>query len=82
MNKYTLGIDGMRCGMCEVHVQDVIRKHYKCKKIKASHISKKVVIITEEEIELADFQHTFQTTGYRVLSYNKEEAIRKFFSWR
>ena len=24
MNKYILGIDGMRCGMCEMHVEETI----------------------------------------------------------
>ena len=26
MKKYTVKIDGMMCGMCEAHVNDVIRK--------------------------------------------------------
>ena len=38
MNKYVLGIDGMSCGMCEAHVQDVIRRNIDVKKVKASHL--------------------------------------------
>ena len=37
MNKYILGIDGMKCGMCEMHVQDAITKNIKVKKAKANH---------------------------------------------
>ena len=27
MNKITVKIDGMMCGMCESHVNDAIRRH-------------------------------------------------------
>ena len=27
MNKYVLGIDGMRCGMCEVHVKEAYEEN-------------------------------------------------------
>ena len=33
MYKYLLHIDGMMCGMCEAHVNDLIRKHLKVKKL-------------------------------------------------
>ena len=33
MIKTTLKIDGMMCGMCESHMNDVIRKNFKIKKI-------------------------------------------------
>ena len=32
MIKTTLKIDGMMCGMCEAHMNDVIRKNFKVKK--------------------------------------------------
>ena len=31
MYKYTLQIDGMMCGMCEAHVNDVVRRNTKGK---------------------------------------------------
>lgn len=34
MIKTTIQIDGMMCGMCETHIQDAIRKHFKVKKSK------------------------------------------------
>lgn len=82
MYKYTLGIDGMRCGMCETHVSDVIRKNFRYKKVKASHFTKSLLVISPDEISQEEFEHAFATTGYRILSYNKEEAIRRFLSWR
>ena len=38
MNKYILGIYGMRCGMCEAHVKDSVTKNIEVKKISASHL--------------------------------------------
>jgi copper chaperone CopZ len=32
MIKTTIGIDGMMCGMCESHINDVIRREFKVKK--------------------------------------------------
>ena len=31
MTKTTLKIDGMMCGMCESHMNDAIRSHFKVK---------------------------------------------------
>ena len=36
MIKTTLKIDGMMCGMCESHMNDVIRKNFKVKKVTSS----------------------------------------------
>ena len=59
MNKYELSIDGMRCGMCEIHVEEMVEK------------------LTKE-----DFEKAFVESGYRVLSFKKEKAIKKLFGWR
>ena len=34
MNKYVLKVLGMRCGMCELHVEEAISKNIKVKKVK------------------------------------------------
>ena len=38
MIKTTLKIDGMMCGMCESHMNDVIRKNFKIKKVTSSEM--------------------------------------------
>ena len=45
MNKYILKIEGMRCSMCESHVNDAIRKKIDAKKIKSSHTKNETIII-------------------------------------
>lgn len=82
MNKYILGIDGMACGMCEMHVEDKLRKAIKLKKVNASHIKNNVIVITELELSEEDFKKILDPTGYRITSYNKTIAVKKFFRWR
>lgn len=82
MNKYILGIDGMACGMCEMHVEDKLRKAIKLKKVNASHIKNNVVVITELELSEENFKKILDPTGYRITSYEKSVAVKKFFRWR
>lgn len=82
MNKYILGIDGMKCGMCEMHVEDAIRKVIKVKKVNASHLKNSVVVITEKNLDSFDFGNILKPTGYRVTSFERTVAIKKLFGWR
>ena len=82
MNKYIIGIDGMGCGACEAHVQDIIRRNFVCKKIKASHIHNNVIVITELNLAKEDFEKVINPTGYIVTSFERSVAIKKLFGWR
>ncbi|MCR5348101.1 MAG: hypothetical protein K6E59_00605 [Bacilli bacterium] len=82
MNKYILGIDGMRCGMCEMHVEEAVAKAVPVKKAKASHIKNQLIVITEREMSQMDFENVFAPTGYRVTSFQKTEAVKRLFGWR
>ena len=82
MNKYILGIDGMRCGMCEIHVEDAIRKGMKIKKVRASHLKKNVIVIAESNFGEYDFKQVLDSTGYRITSFARDIAIKKLFGWR
>lgn len=82
MNKYILGIDGMGCGMCEMHVEEAIRKAIKIKKVKASHFKNNVVVFTESNLDEEDFLRALDNTGYRITSFSRQVAIKKLFGWR
>lgn len=82
MNKYVLGIDGMRCGMCEMHVEETFRKAIKVKKVKASHIKNNVILFSIEELTPTDFENILKPTGYRLLSYRKEIATKGLLGWK
>lgn len=82
MNKYIVGIDGMGCGMCEIHVEDAVRKAFHIKKAKASHFKNNLVVFSEEDLVEDDFNNAFKDTGYRITSFAKAPAIKKLFGWR
>ena len=82
MNKYILTINGMRCGMCEAHVQNEIRKSIKVKIVKASNIKGELIVISELELSEDDFHNILDKTGYEIKSYKHEEAVKKLFGWR
>ena len=82
MKKYILGIDGMGCGMCEMHVENAIRKTFRVKKAKASHLTNRLVVFTEDNLVENDFSNALKETGYRVTSFERAPAIKRLFGWR
>ena len=82
MNKYVLGIDGMRCGMCEVHVEEAISERIFVKKVKASRFKNQAVVFTELNLSEEDFKSALDETGYRVTSFERSPAIKKWYGWR
>ncbi len=75
--RYVLKINGMMCGMCEAHVNDVVRKNFKVKKVTSSHSKNQTVIITEEEIDEELIKNKIGETGYIVEDIKKEDAAEK-----
>ena len=82
MNKYIIGIDGMMCGMCEMHVESKIKESFVVKKAKASHITNKVVVITEANLIEDDFKAALDPAGYRVTSFEKQAAKKTILGWK
>lgn len=77
MFKITLEIDGMKCGMCEAHVNDHIRKKFRIKKIKSSHLKNETTIISDEIITEEDIKNAMSSTGYNVLNFKCEQFEKK-----
>ena len=77
MKQITLGIDGMMCGMCEAHINDCVRNHFKVKKVTSSRSKKQTVILAEDVIPEADLRAAIDPTGYTVTSYAVEDARKK-----
>jgi len=66
MNKYSLNVEGMMCGMCEAHVQDAVRKVVPtAKKVKANR-KKNIVTFKAEEVDKELLIKTITETGYTV----------------
>ena len=51
MTETVVMIDGMMCGMCESHINDVVRKNFNVKKVSSSHSKGRCVILSEEPID-------------------------------
>jgi copper chaperone CopZ len=79
MNKITVKIDGMMCGMCESHVSDAIRKAFSVKKVTASHKKKEAVILTETNISEEQIREALRPTGYEVQGVSIEPYKKKGF---
>ena len=69
MIQTTVKIDGMACGMCEAHINDVIRKLYpQAKKVSASHTKGEASFLTETEADPEALRQAIDATGYTFLS--------------
>ena len=77
MNKITLKIDGMMCGMCESHINDAVRQKFRVKKVTSSHAKGETVILTEDDIGEQPLRAVIEATGYKVLSVKSEPYEKK-----
>ena len=77
MIKIILGVEGMMCGMCEAHVNDAIRNHFKVKMVSASRKNNSVEIIAENDISKDELEKVVEQTGYKLVSYDSEPYEKK-----
>lgn len=72
MVKIILGVEGMRCGMCETHVNDVVRKVGGVKKVKSSHSKNRTEIVAEDGADIEQIKAAIASQGYTVTSETVE----------
>ena len=77
MVKTILKIDGMMCGMCEAHINDVIRSEFKIKKVSSSHSNGETVIISESELDEQSLRDAIAKTGYELQAVSTEPYEKK-----
>ena len=82
MYKYVLKINGMRCGMCEAHIEDTVRKKIKVKRVNASHIKNELTVITDMVLDEKDFHILLDETGYIIDSFEISYAKKTFLGWK
>lgn len=79
--QYTLTIDGMKCGMCESHVNDVVRRVKGVKKVTSSHLKGNIVVLMEETTSKKEIKNVIEKEGYHVLNEEEKPYEKKgFFS--
>ena len=80
MNKVTMRIDGMVCGMCEAHINDTIRKVYpKAKKVVSSRKKGQSVFLLDESIDEEKIKAAIAETGYECKDIQTEPYVKKGF---
>ncbi len=78
MVKTTIEIEGMMCGMCESHINDVIRKTIPgAKKVSASHKKNQATFVSDEEANPEALKAAIEDTGYHYISISSEPYEKK-----
>ena len=77
MVKTVLRIDGMMCGMCEAHMNDLIRKNFKVKKVTSSAKDGETVIISDAELDIPWAKKQIKDIGYELVDYTSEPYEKK-----
>ena len=77
MKKSTVKVEGMRCGMCESHVNDIVRRNFNVKKVTSSHVKGETVILSEQPIDAEQLVRVISADGYGASDVREEEYVKK-----
>ena len=78
MNRITLSIEGMACGMCEAHMNDLIRKTFPdAKKVSSSRKKGETVFLTDSDIDEEVLKKAVAETGYELKGVKSELYKKK-----
>lgn len=77
VQKITLDVEGMACGMCEAHINDAVRKAFPVKKVTSSHVKKQTVILTDEDLDETALAGVIADAGYEMTGIHKEAYAKK-----
>ena len=75
MIETVIKIDGMMCGMCESHINDIIRKSFAVKKVTSSHTKGETVIVSEAPLNEAALRTAIAETGYEVTDVDRKSVV-------
>ena len=76
MNKITVKIEGMMCGMCEAHICDTIRKALPAaKKVTATRKTGEAIFFLEDPLNESLLRKAISDTGYLVVSVTTQPEI-------
>ena len=81
MQKAIIKIEGMRCPMCETHVNDLFRKALNPKKVKSSHRKGETILIGDGPYDEATFIQALDGSGYKVEGVVIEPYQKRGLFW-
>ena len=80
MNKITVKIDGMACGMCEAHICDTIRRAFpNAKKVSASRKSGEATFLYDGAVDGEALKRAINDIGYTLVSVMTESDQKHGF---
>lgn len=77
MIKTTVKIEGMACGMCEAHMNDVFRKAFELKSVTSSFKKKESVLLSEKQLDSEVVKKVVEGAGYKYISSYSEPNLKK-----
>ncbi len=77
MLKIMLEVEGMRCGMCETHVNDVVRRMDGVKKVRSSHAKGRTEVIAEDGVNIELIKEAIAKQGYGVGRIETEPYVKR-----
>ena len=78
MNKITVKINGMSCGMCEAHICDTIRREFpEAKKVSASKKNCEATFLADTTIDEEKLKRAINETGYVFVSAAAEPYTKR-----
>ena len=72
-----LKVNGMMCGMCESHINDVVRKNAEVNKVSSSHTKGETVIVSEKPVDVEKLKQAIADTGYTVTGVETKPYEKK-----
>ncbi|MBR4470024.1 MAG: heavy-metal-associated domain-containing protein [Erysipelotrichaceae bacterium] len=82
MNKVILKIDGTMCGMCEAHINDVVRKTVSdAQKVSSSSKKGECSFLTENKFDEEVLKKAIADTGYELKGIETEPYVKKKFGF-
>ena len=80
MYRILMNIDGMMCGMCEAHINDVIRRNIKdARKASSSHKKGEASFICENVPDSQFLEKIIRQTGYELKDMSIEAYEKRGF---
>ena len=72
MIKTVLKVNGMMCGMCESHMNDLVCKNFNVKKVTSSVKGGETVVISEENLDIPFLKKEIKEIGYELVDVHTE----------
>ena len=72
MFKVVAKVEGMKCGMCEKHVNEAVNEAFSVKKVVSSYEKNETVITSKEDLDTDKVKAVIEEVGYTVTEIAKE----------